>query len=358
MSAKIVFASSATNAWGAEQSLWTLAEALKRKGQSVSLLSCDSELVENWSSKLGHAELLPPVPSGIRGLIMWWRHFRRLHGNMWNSETTVVVFSLQLAPLAFALRFLRSRTRPRMILDLHDYLATRKGRWKIRFFAIAFDHVVSVSAFAATQLYSRTPVTVLTRPVAPSTAGAADYEQNAAIHPKIDARWIGVVGRLDPDKNIEFAFDVASEIDHSNSLVLRGSSSSGNEEYGRDLVSKGDKMLGDRFLWQGRIDRDHVMDSLDVLLVVNPYEAMGRTVLEAQLAGVPVVVPDTGGSAELVYHGRTGHTYEAGNAASAAHAIDAAVKNASAVSRQAQREASVTTDPARYAEQYLSAMRP
>jgi glycosyltransferase involved in cell wall biosynthesis len=49
---------------------------------------------------------------------------------------------------------------------------------------------------------------------------------------------------------------------------------------------------------------------------------MGRTVLEAMDFGVPVVVPDEGGSAELVQDGLTGLKYKANDPVSLAEVLD------------------------------------
>jgi glycosyltransferase involved in cell wall biosynthesis len=349
MSEKILFASSATKAWGAERSLWTLAQALVKQGKVVSLVSCDSELVSLWRVGLGEAELIPPVAPGILGFAQWWREFRRIHLRL-EPETTVVVFSLQLAPLAWALRTKRRSRRPTLILDLHDYLTTARGRRKIRFFAKAFDNVISVSDFAAKQLSNRTRFTVLTRPVEPSS-DTPIQQINASGAGPIK---IGLVGRLDPDKNIEFAFEVVSRLHDSFHLVLRGSGSPGNENYALQLVSQGQKRLGNRVLYQGHISSDRVMDGLDVLLVVNHSEAMGRTVLEGQLAGVPVVVPNLGGAVELVSPGVTGYVYEAGSLQSTAKAIEIASRSSVRFRTEARRQALIATDPARYAERYLT----
>lgn len=49
-----------------------------------------------------------------------------------------------------------------------------------------------------------------------------------------------------------------------------------------------------------------VLRALDVLVNTSDAEPFGRSVLEAQASGLPVVVNDTGGPAEFVDDGRTG----------------------------------------------------
>ncbi len=59
----------------------------------------------------------------------------------------------------------------------------------------------------------------------------------------------------------------------------------------------------------------------DLLLHTCPTEPFGLAILEAFSAGVPVLVPDTGGSAELVRHGLNGWHYRGADAAALASAL-------------------------------------
>lgn len=59
----------------------------------------------------------------------------------------------------------------------------------------------------------------------------------------------------------------------------------------------------------------------DLLLHTCPTEPFGLAILEAFRAGVPVLVPDTGGSAELVRHGLNGWHYRGGDAAALSAAL-------------------------------------
>lgn len=353
MTREFIFVSSATSAWGAERSLWTLAESLLGKGERVSLVSCDSDLVAAWSARLGRADLISPVQSGIQGSLQWWKAFLRLRGEGLTDQTAVVVFSLQLTPVALLLRATRRSSRPRVVLDLHDSLTSQRGRLKIRLLATAFDHVVSVSGFTASQLFKKTPVTILTRPMTPDSS---PNQVGALKQRTVRPRAIGVVGRLDPDKNVEFAYKVMLRLDEGDVLILRGAASPGNEKYAQRLVSAGADCLGERLVWQGRVAGNSAMDAIDVLLAVNPNEAMGRTILEAQLAGVPVVVPNSGGTAELVSHGLTGRIYQAGDPDAAAREIRAIEQDLPAIVSTARKEALAATDADNYADRYSCAV--
>ena len=53
----------------------------------------------------------------------------------------------------------------------------------------------------------------------------------------------------------------------------------------------------------------------DLMVHLCPVEPFGLVILEAFAAGVPVLVPDSGGAASLVENGRSGFHFRAGNAA-------------------------------------------
>ena len=86
---------------------------------------------------------------------------------------------------------------------------------------------------------------------------------------------------------------------------------------------------------------------------------MGRTAVEAQLRGMPVIVPDSGGSSELVDDGVTGVTFEAGSAESLAEAYERLAGDAALraeIGAQAREVATVRHDPRAYALAFAAAL--
>ena len=61
----------------------------------------------------------------------------------------------------------------------------------------------------------------------------------------------------------------------------------------------------------------------DLLLHTCPQEPFGLAILEAMRAGVPVLVPDTGGPAGFIRDGENGFTYRANDAVDLAHKLQA-----------------------------------
>jgi glycosyltransferase involved in cell wall biosynthesis len=73
----------------------------------------------------------------------------------------------------------------------------------------------------------------------------------------------------------------------------------------------------------------------DALITGSEIEAFGRVIIEAGNAGLPQIVPDRGGSAELVDHQVTGIMYDTGDTAALTRAITTARWDAATLSRYA-----------------------
>jgi glycosyltransferase involved in cell wall biosynthesis len=167
---------------------------------------------------------------------------------------------------------------------------------------------------------------------------------------------VGIVGRVDPDKNLELAIAAIEQLpDHR--LTVRGAPSASHASYAAEIEGLARTRLGDRVEFTGRVDAGSALRGFDVLLVTNPAEALGRTVLEAQVRGLVVVVPDEGGASELVESGDTGFTYSAGDASSAADAIRSAFTAGADVRDRALAAARQSTDPEAYAVAYARLLR-
>ena len=87
-----------------------------------------------------------------------------------------------------------------------------------------------------------------------------------------------------------------------------------NFDYERELRAQADVLgVGHRIRFLGfRDDVDHVMHSLDVLLLPSDNEPFGRVIIEAMRAGRPVVATNAGGVPEIVVDGETGYLVPVG----------------------------------------------
>lgn len=348
------FCSVAGGVWGAERSMMTLARELRSQGVEPILLCVSEDVARVWKREVGTDATVVQLDSR--------RANQRVHLNvrMWAAAAkrqdlaAVVAFSYVLAAGGSYYRLRRRKsTRGLMVLDLHDNLEGPRGRLLLRLVARAFDAVVSVSRHTDGQLDGlRVGRSVIYRPVLPPpVVGAAGPG---------DAFRVGVIGRLDPQKKIHLAVEAVADLGAPYCLVLRGESADGGDaDFSRDLVARAEQTLGPRLRFDGPVEWKSVLQGLDVLVVCNDAEPMGRTVAEAQLAGLLVVVPSTGGSSELVEHGVTGLVYQAADSSALASVLEEAAHlghRREDITSTARDVATERHDVESYAVRYLAAV--
>lgn len=356
---RIVFLSASDGVWGAEESLITLAKALKLKGRQVTLVCFGGPLAERWATDLALSPEIAgyskhPDSTKLSSAFNLWRTYL---GSAKRGDV-VVLFTYYLVSLAPLTRIWLLGRNARVVLDMHDNLPGRKGRLLLQLFSIFIDGVISVSNYTASQfgLCARR-VTVLTRPVdrpEPNVIANKNKSSDKGVR-------IGIVGRITRGKGHHLLLRAASLICDDFTLVVRGSGDGSAEDVEADVVFEGERLLGERFRFDGAVPRSSVMNDLDLLVVANAKEPLGRTVIEAQLNGVVAVVPDAGGSSELVEDGVTGRKYGAGDAASLAETLASLIKDGELrkeLAAAGRAEALVTSSPSNYASSYEKALEP
>jgi glycogen(starch) synthase len=140
---------------------------------------------------------------------------------------------------------------------------------------------------------------------------------------------------------------------------------------GRQLADQQDRAarygVSDLIDWVGFLDATELAGLLaaaDLVVVPSLYEPFGMVALEAQLAGTPVAVSDTGGLAELVEPGVTGLRFTPESPAAIAAAVrdvvadpDGAWSRAVRAQRRARDEFGWDTVARRTAEVYAAVQR-
>lgn len=117
---------------------------------------------------------------------------------------------------------------------------------------------------------------------------------------------LGYIGRLHPTKGVELLVD-AFRATGRRDLVLR-IAGTGADGYPERLRSRAG---GGRVELLGHVAPSEFLSSIDVLVVPSLWnEPMGRVVIEAARAGVPVIAAKRGGIPELVLERRTGWLFE------------------------------------------------
>src|SRR6185436_1958502 len=129
---------------------------------------------------------------------------------------------------------------------------------------------------------------------------------------RADEPVIGIIGRLTPSKGqLELlrAFKrVVSEIPTATLLIAGAPAFNQEDEYAELLrQAASDPGISNRVLMLGaRDDVAALMPALDLLVVNSSSEACCLVVLEAMACGVPVLATRTGGTPELIEHGKDG----------------------------------------------------
>jgi glycosyltransferase involved in cell wall biosynthesis len=113
---------------------------------------------------------------------------------------------------------------------------------------------------------------------------------------------VGHVGRLAPEKNLEFLAEsvalFAKTVDHAHFLVVGGGPSEGliREIFARESLSERLHMIGIR---SGQ-DLADALDAMDFFAFSSKSETQGMVLTEAMTAGLPVVAIDAPGAREVV----------------------------------------------------------
>jgi len=122
---------------------------------------------------------------------------------------------------------------------------------------------------------------------------------------------IGLVGRITPYKQPDLfirAIPTVLEQAPEARFVLVGAAQEREKEYEISLHRLADSLgIGNRLEFLGqRNDAVELTSEFTVACLASGREPLGRVILEANLLGVPVIVPDTGGPAEIIENEVTG----------------------------------------------------
>jgi glycosyltransferase involved in cell wall biosynthesis len=339
---RVLFLSSAEKVEGAEISLITFLNCYSYESP-VEVFACSNDLLERID-----------LPSSRRHKVDW---SRKVKTTLWlikkiqtlgkEEKVTVVIFNLNLGVISLVLKAV-CFSRIKIILDLHDYLPSRLGRFKLNMLAICVDGVVAVSRFAASQLVLKQKTISIYRPVALEMSFLKNREKQ--LQAKVS---VGVLARLDPDKNLEFVIGIARLRPNINFFVY-GEPSKEFSDYSQNLIdnSRGIQNL----TWMGRVPPNEIYSAIDVLLCANPSEALGRSILEAKILGIPVVGPNRGGFSEIQGMSFSGQVFNSESPASAAEAIELVLRSEQG---ELDRDAShwqQETSPHKYVKDYFDAL--
>lgn len=316
--ARLVFVSAARQSWGAEQSMYAIAAGAKARGIEIALLCFEGTIGDDWFAAVGTpAREIPHGGLHRSSKLSENRELWAAYISMARPYDRVSIFTYYLAVGSVATRALLGRGI-RFSLDLHDNLPGAKGRFLLRMSLAGIHRVICCSRYTASQLAvpgTRVPDKAV------SLHGPAE---GLDVHggPSVDGRLrVCIAGRIISEKRHDLVVAAVARLEGTARLILRGTGDGSVHDNSTEVLPDARDQLGDAFSYEGKVPPEQVLDDIDVMVVANGQEPMGRTVLEAQLSGVLAVVPDTGGAAELVRDGSTGLVFRAGDANSLAMAL-------------------------------------
>lgn len=191
-------------------------------------------------------------------------------------------------------------------LAIDRYLARRSSRIAV--------NSSGVAEFYVGRGLERAKFEVIANAIVPSEASPVDSQQwRAELGLPDSARVIGAVGRLWPQKryrDLMWASDLLATARDDTYLVIAG------EGPERDDLLRFRRKLGhpSRIHFLGhRGDVSRWLACLDVFWLGSGYEGQSNALMEAMLAGVPVVVSDIAGNRDLVRPNRDGLFFPTGD---------------------------------------------
>lgn len=142
--------------------------------------------------------------------------------------------------------------------------------------------------------------------------------------------WIGVVGTVEPRKSqidLIRAMPKILAAEPSARLLIVGGY--GPPRYVAKARRTAERLgIADRITWAGhRSDVHEILASLDIFVLPSREESLPLSILEAQVAGLPVVATAVGGTPECVQHRETGLLVSPADASALAAAVVSLIRD-------------------------------
>jgi glycosyltransferase involved in cell wall biosynthesis len=254
------------------------------------------------------------------------------------------------------------------VVDLHDIVVPGVGR-KVLGLAARLTDVVIANSAATASTVSTGRVEVINPGVDLDRfhPGTADESVRAALARDPAAPIVGILGRVDPEKGIDVVLRAVAALDGelaATQVAVVGAPNVAGEDFAAGLRVLGEQLLGGRVRFTGaRSDVPDVYRALDVLVNASRAEPFGRTVLEAQASGVPVIGTRSGGIPEFVSDGTSGLLVPPGEPEALADALRRLLTDADLRARvvaggvASAADRAVPVQAARVADVYRSVVR-
>lgn len=125
-------------------------------------------------------------------------------------------------------------------------------------------------------------------------------EKNGGVH-------ILYLGRIEPKKGMDYLYEAMKELQKEESLFTLHFA--GVEQGGHDYVKRFQKLMGDRFVYEGVVSgkqKTELMKQCQVFVLPSLYEGLPMSLLECMSYGIVPVVTNVGSIGEYVKDGENG----------------------------------------------------
>lgn len=311
-----------------------LVTRLKRIGVTVDVVPMPSVLTKVRQQNIGLAALIHPVRllAAVRYILRLARRLRQRHASVVHANS---LRACVLAGLAARL------ARIPVVWQVHSVVAepmmSRRAASMIRSLSGLLADRIICNSNATAMSFGNAVGRVRTIPcgIDASRYGANGRRGNPAR--------VGMIARFSPIKGqavfVEAANQVAAQHPDAE-FVLAGAALFGEDAYAAGVRKAATSSASaNQFRFLGFVDDvPALLHDLDVVVQPSIYpEGLGQSVLEAMMAGKPVVASAAGGLTELIDDGATGRLVAPGDASQLGKAISDLLSNPSLATEMGHR---------------------
>ena len=320
---------------GVEKGTLEMVQAIAGAGGTALVASAGGRMVRQMERAGGRHVLLPLASKNPLRIL---RNAGRLAALI-RAERVTLVHARSRAP-AWSAWLAARRTGVHFITTAHGvYREDFPGKRRYNAVMARGERVIAISHHVARQLIARhrldpARIRVIPRGVDPEAfdPGRIGGERIAALAAALrlpdGAKVVMLPGRLTRWKGQAVLIDALARMARLDAVAVLVGSDQGRHRYAAELVARAAALgVADRVRLAGHCDDMPAALALADVVVnasTDP-EPFGRTVIEAQAMGRPVIVPDHGGVAETVAPGATGWLVPPNDSAALAAALDRAL---------------------------------
>jgi glycosyltransferase involved in cell wall biosynthesis len=317
---------------GVERGTVEMVQAIVRAGGSALVASAGGRLVADVE-RAGGTHITIKLASKNPARI--WRNAARL-AFLIRAADVDIVHARSRAP-AWSAWLACRRTGARFVTTWHGvYSENAPGKRRYNAVMARGERVIAISHFIAARLMARHHVDPRRLRIIPRGVDPAQFDPAAVSGTriaKLAGEWrlpegaptIMLPARLTRWKGHAVMVEALARLERRDVCLVLVGADQGRAKFRKELIARAEALgVANRLRLVGHCD-DMPAALMLADVVANPSiepEPFGRTVIEAQAMGRPVVVTDQGGTAETVDHGVTGWRVPPGDVGALARTLD------------------------------------